>query len=573
MNMENTAPMFLDIEKPGSLAFSVPVSYRFYRHSRVDVNSWKELYGGIIRYICIKFASSNQKSIIEETFPIGEIGDIKASKDMKAPYCITRGVYIETGLSSDSIIRRIKTVLSVCKIDFSKLSIEYYIDEEKKSRYLAQREKSFLTPKYPKLNWDYNCSYVGAVPISFKYKSRRTRLVKTWTSLYICVISILSEEYPKVIKDGIAFGTGKRIDICRSNRRNIDMKHPVSIGNGLLLESFGGSNQLINRIYSALALCKVDPKELVIFFTFKEIERDLQYLGKKTPRESPLEKEYKLDDILVRRLRFILTKFFPDGYRIDSSIERNRLYAYYEKQYKEELPLSEENVDTILYSLYKPIGDRILVKTQAEIGELMKEVSERIVEAFLDGATVIYSVQLMTIYHNDLSRMGIHDISTFEGLLDETLGNEYRIQNNRIYFGRRKQDISTEIKRILKKSEKTLSLEELSSRVWYCPEAIIERYLLNANDVVCVSPQNFYFAPNLPIKKAESALIESTLRATLIVQHTMTDLELLDAVLQICPQLLSEVSFLTWKALKGSLGYIFRNTIDIDDYHIVLRKG
>jgi hypothetical protein len=58
--------------------------------------------------------------------------------------------------------------------------------------------------------------------------------------------------------------------------------------------------------------------------------------------------------------------------------------------------------------------------------------------------------------------------------------------------------------------------------------------------------------------------IRENLKALLAIQDSLTEIELLNTVLQECPNLLSEVSFLSWRGLRNSLLYLFGDVIALD---------
>lgn len=127
---EQQTNLKMNLEKLPSLSFTEPVSFRFSRCQPQEVDSWRDLYGGVLKHLCQKYFSSVQTAL-----PSGEVGDIKASKKMKNPFWIRRGVYAETGLSTDVILRRIRDVLPACGLGLSDLKIVYYVDDERKQAY------------------------------------------------------------------------------------------------------------------------------------------------------------------------------------------------------------------------------------------------------------------------------------------------------------------------------------------------------------------------------------------------------------------------------------------------------
>lgn len=555
------------LEKITSLSFTEPVSFRFSRCQSQSVESWRDLYGGVLKHLCQKYSEA-----IQAALPQGEIGDLKASRKMKSPCWVRRALYAEAGLSTDTIVRRLKDVLVACKMTVADLTITYYIDEDRKKAYEERIEREKFEPKVIQLRWDYTGSYKGAKPVSFRFKNHRTRQVKSWNDLYVQLISYLADDYPKVIRDGVSFGD-TRIDIAKAGKKKNAMQHPVRIGHGLFVETFGTSSMLIDRIYSALILCKVDPALAVINFTFKNNEMAYEYLGRTSPAKNVLDSETiaNMDSRMIRRMRFLLGKHFEDGYRLESSIDRNRLDSYYAEQYKEPLTIGDEELQNILITIATPISGRIMPKKQATICKLSKDILGLLTETFASGATCVYTSEIQKLYQDELGENGIHDEKGLEELIIMNAGNLYRVQHNRICYGRRKADIELELTTYLKECGTPQSIEDCFSRFWYIPQSVLERTLFSTEGIVSISGRTYYYAACLPIKATDRNLIKDSLRSFFMIRPSMTEIELLDIVLQICPHLLSEISFLSWRGLKDSLGYLFRDVITITNDQIVAK--
>ncbi len=555
----------LNLEKLPELAFTEPLSYRFSRYKLQEVDSWRDLYGGAVKHLCQKYLN-----IVQTTLPGTEIGNLKSSKKMKAPFWVRRGIYVETGLGTEIIIRRIKDLLLACEIAFSDLKIVYYIDEERKKAYEDRLERERSGPKILQLKWDYTGSYKGSKPISFRYGNHRTKSVRSWNDLYVQFVTFLADEYPKFIKDGASFGD-TRLDIAKAGKKAKSMQHPSRIGHNLVVESFGTSSQLIDRMYGALSLCKIDPSQLIINFTFRDQDAAFNYIGKSSRIKMDSEAIASLDSRLIRRVKFLLNKYFENGYRVDSSIDRNRLYTFYENQYHEPLTVGEEELSTILLTIAKPISGKIMLKTQASLNDLMKGIIQKVSESFNAGASCIYTSELMRIYHDELTELGIHDTSSFEDLLLEFSGNIYRAHYNRICYGRRKPDVNGEVLQYLRNSGIPQTLDSITDVLWYLPASVIEREMMTSPEVVMTAAKSYYYAPALPIGNTNKNQICEAVRSFLQIKSVMTEIELLDIVLQFCPHLLNEVSFLTWRGLRDSLGYLLRDIIVFQDYQITAK--
>ena len=151
-------------------------------------------------------------------------------------------------------------------------------------------------------------------------------------------------------------------------------------------------------------------------------------------------------------------------------------------------------------------------------------------------------------------------------------GNVFRIQHNRICYGRRKADIESEIVNVLKDRGSPQTLEEIAATLWYIPKAVLERELTNADGIVSPASKKYYCADNLPISKTERNMIKESIRSFFGIRQEMTEIELLDIVLQFCPHLLSEASFLSWKGMEDSLVSLFKDVITIRNNQIVANR-
>ena len=135
----------IDFEKNQSMAFTSPLAYRFYRKQEKQVENWRDLYAAVLSDLARSFAEKFSLTDSVSILPQDEIGDLKQSKKMKKPVSIRRGVYVETDLNTETLLRRIRSVLDECNLPYTHLSITYLIDEERKAQYLISRKYIFWT--------------------------------------------------------------------------------------------------------------------------------------------------------------------------------------------------------------------------------------------------------------------------------------------------------------------------------------------------------------------------------------------------------------------------------------------
>lgn len=561
----------IDFEKSQSMAFTSPLTYRFYRRQEKFVTNWKELYALILRDMARsygeKFVLKSDNSIL----PINEIGDLKQSQKMKRPVSIRRGIYVETDLNTEIIIRRIKNVLDVCCVPYSNLTISYQVDEERKAQYQRMRMDAANKPKVYSLDWNIQVTYTGSAPVSYRYKTKNTKQITSWYDVYVQLITDLLAEYPKKIKHGVTVGGRRSFDICDATKKN-NMRRPQHIGSGLVLETVGTPAILIDRMYHFLALCKVDPTQIIIKFGFEDKQREKEYLEQVPGQTALTATNMVVDGKIVRRCRNLLRKQFENGFRLKSAIDLNRLRESYLKTYKTELP-DDEEIFSILHSINKPIDGRIYADRSEEQDKLIEAILRDVDETFANGATCIYLQSILDRHQMQINEhLKIYTTDALAELITSTASKAYTVKRNYLCFGRRKPDADGEIISVVQKSSTTITAADIAAQFWYIPKEKVNQVLITTDSIVNVQPEHYYYAPNLPVGRSEKARIRENLKAMLAIQSGLTEIEFLNIVLQEYPSLLSEVSFLSWRGLRNSLLYLFNETVSLEGNAIIAAR-
>lgn len=547
----------IDFEKNQSMAFTSPLAYRFYRRQERAVENWRDLYASILSELARSLADGIS------FLPEDEIGDLKQSKRMKKPVSIRRGVYVETDLNTETIIRRIRSALDECKLPYTHLSITYLVDEERKAQYQQMRIDAANKPKAYVLDWNVQAAYTGSSPVSYRYKTKNTKQIASWYDVYVQLITDLLAEYPKKIKHGVSVGGRRSYDVCDATKKH-NMRRPQNIGSGLVLETFGTPAILIDRMYHFLALCKVDPSRIVIKFGFDDKQRESEYLEQLPGQTGLNANSTNIDGKVARRCKNILRKQFENGFRLKSSIDMNRLRESYQKNHKEELP-ADEDVIAILHSINKPMDGRIYADRSEEQDDLIEIILKDIDDTFSSGATCIYLQSILDRHQMQIhEHLKIYTTDALAELIISTATKAYTVKRNYLCFGRRKPDADGEIISVLQKNSTLITAADVAANFWYIPKEKVNQVLISTDSIVNVQQEHYYYAPNLPVGRSDKARIRENLKALLAIQDSLTEIELLNTVLQECPNLLSEVSFLSWRGLRNSLLYLFDDVITLD---------
>lgn len=553
----------VDFGKIQSMAFTSPLAYRFYRKQERQVENWRDLYAAVLSDLAHSFG--DKFSLAESTLilPQDEIGDFKQAKKMKKPVSVRRGIYVETDLNTETLLRRIRSILNACNLPYTHLSITYLIDEERKAQYQQMRMDADNKPKVYLLDWNVQAAYTGSSPVSYRYKTKNTKQIVSWYDIYVQLITDLMAEYPKKIKHGVSVGGRRSLDICNAAKKPT-MRRPQNIGKGLLLETFGTPAILIDRMYHFLALCKVEPSRIIIKFGFEDKQRESEYLEQLPGQKAQGSGRTTVDGKVARRCRSILRKQFENGFRLKSSIDMNRLRESYHKAYKEELP-EEEEVLAVLHSINNPMDGRIYVDRSEEQDDLIQLILQDIDDTFSSGATCIYLQSILDRHQMQIQEhLKIYTIDALAELILSTATKAYTVKRNYLCFGRRKPNTTGEILSIFQKNSTPITKAEVAANFWYIPKEKVYQVLISTDSIVNVQQEYYYYAPNLPVSRSDKARIRENLKALLAIQDSLTEIELLNIVLQECPNLLSEVSFLSWRGLRNSLLYLFEDVIALD---------
>ena len=242
----------------------------------------------------------------------------------------------------------------------------------------------------------------------------------------------------------------------------------------------------------------------------------------------------------------------------------NRLRESYQKAYKEELP-TDEKIIAILHSINKPMDGRIYADRSEEQDDLIEVILQDIDDTFSSGATCIYLQSILDRHQIQIhEHLKIYTTDALAELIISTATKAYTVKRNYLCFGRRKPDADGEIITVLQKSSTPIAAADVAANFWYIPNEKVNQVLISTDSIVNVQQEYYYYAPNLPVGRFDKARIRENLKTVLAIQDSLTEIELLNTVLQECPNLLSEVAFLSWRGLRNSLLYLFGDVIALD---------
>lgn len=567
----SSSGLALNLEKPDDLAFTYPISVKYGRYPLVLVETWRDLYAELMSLIAKKYPENFSLGSTNVALPADEISDLKGSKKLKAPVNVRRGVYIETGLSTDKIIRRIKSTLEVCCESYSSVKILYGVNEEEKAKYAERRAAAAAKPKEYTLDWNRDIAYTGAQILSYRIAPQRTKQVNTWTKLYVELISELRANYPKKIRKGVSFTNSSQPDVVADNKAKL-LQKPADIGNGLCVETYGTTTLLVSKMYKAMHLCGFATDRLTVRFGFNDPEKEKAYCAQLPSTKSAKQNKPQPNTKQYRRCNSILETNFENGFRSSSMRDLERFKLLYKEKFGA-LKLSDQQLIDYLIEIGATFDGKIYSSTVRANSTLTESILEEVSAAFASGATGVYAQAIFDNRHDSIvSELKIFSAKALAEYLIEASNKRYTLKREVLCFGRTTPNAKKEIESFVSNADTTVALSEIVEELWYIPKTVIDRILRTSDKVVEVMSDRFYYAPNLPINRDEKKTIADSIAFQLRLKETIGEMELLSIVQQVCPSFLQSIEFLSWKAVKQSLAIVFSDNIVASNAGF-LRKG
>ncbi len=110
-----------------TFAYTKPVSFSYFDEKISEVSSWKDLYVQVLFCLMEDYPDKLYK-MYNTNINRGkraDFGTLEASKSMTAPRKIRANFYAETSLCASAIVKKIRTLLDECNIDYENLQIKY----------------------------------------------------------------------------------------------------------------------------------------------------------------------------------------------------------------------------------------------------------------------------------------------------------------------------------------------------------------------------------------------------------------------------------------------------------------
>lgn len=269
----------------------------------------------------------------------------------------------------------------------------------------------------------------------------------------------------------------------------------------------------------------------------------------------------------------ILKKYFPDGFRINSAIDKNRFRKFFSEHFALDLLESDEYIVEQLEKIGVQREGRIFIKNDSEQQKILHCIIDDLNKAFDNGATCVYIEAIWNRYQNSLSdNLSIYNIEALTDLLKKELQGKYLFFYNRyLCIYDRQTDNYQDVLNCLKKYSIPISYETLFENLWYLPTDKIKQILASNKIFVCTSRGYYFYAPNLPISERELEQVLDVISAELTTRSYISDVEMFSLLQEKCPIVLINTEEFSMPALRNVLGYLLRDTFSFNGKIITLK--
>lgn len=240
------------------------------------------------------------------------------------------------------------------------------------------------------------------------------------------------------------------------------------------------------------------------------------------------------------KIKKILEKKFPNGYRLSSTIETKRLLRYFQEEYGYELNMEMDDIDEDV----KACG--IVYETRVYLPELMlsneakMQLINFIKKSFDDGQTSVYYSVLFNKFHDAFLDSNIYDERMLHEYLESinTYGWHFKPQ----YLSKKpttNDDIPKEVEKFVKSQGNVVSEDQVVEALSYLPANLVRQAFNNKIPELISSGRGFKFhIDNFALSKDEIKQIHDMIAHAVQKYNYITFSELLQDIRNQQPQII-----------------------------------
>lgn len=477
----------VDFENIPPLVYTKPVSFTYFGDTTEGLRSWSGLYLKVFSalyedyphlfHVGSSFTANGEGRI--------ELGDASIVSTMVAPKRIPtsdgKKLFLETNLSANNLVGKMKYLLDLCSVDYENLVIKYkpakpdvkpeaaaHQQQEKQPQQEDQPQPESISAKYVSWMFDNGCalpttrSYSGAIRYAEEYAKLHSFAHQ---ALFTDDHALAVETASELFEDKIFIEYNKK----QHNRFRAAITK--------LFEFYGVS-------FSFNAQKKARDETAV----------EKPAVERSAARQSPVERPAAGEPVAAQSADVsydispffkILAAKFVRGFRLGSPLDMKKFRRYYEEQAGEPLTFDDTVTEAIIKAIGVQYNDKVFAPDAMLSAELREELFEAIRASFAEGKNAVYYEALFRTFSESFLDYYIYDANMLRAYIAFYNNGEFHIGNQYI-----SKDAVTEanppeeIKSYLVSAGRPVETEEICAALSHIPEKKVLQILGSFSEFV-----------------------------------------------------------------------------------------
>ena len=518
---QRTSAITVDLSELREYAFTSPVQYEYFGDV-YHVRNWKDLYVSCCKTLWEDYPERLLQ--LSSGSNAGSVWFCRADElqkyNIRTPKEIIDGFVTETNLSATDLMRKLRTLVEYCNVDYENLLITFV-----KRSYSETTDT--IKPVLHRMTGDSEREAFS------EWMSKNEMKPNTILNYLSALNQVQDFLHTQNIYDGSLYAI--------ASTSALENVFTQLLNNH---EFIKWNSDQHNRFRAALS-------KYIAYRSSSYVD------GKEnTSIQQVVEKSVMPNEDIVQRYSKILETDFPDGLR-PMVIHLDKFKQLYQKEYGESLELDNDILRKKLEMVGTLIDGRIFAKKSAEDTAILETIQKQIADTFESGASCIFLECLMEQYGQQLANdLGIYNEDALASMLLSNNQNMYHRRNGFIQQGFGVPDFAQDVLRVMQDSHDPMNYAELKMKLWYLPIDKIKHVLVTEQAVVNVDTETYFYAPNLPITKEELSALTSAMHQQIAEKGFLVAKDFPVLLEEVAPAAaVNTYEFKDW-ALRNVFGYI-----------------
>lgn len=533
LNAQNST---IDFNEIGDLSFTKPVSYQYFEIYRTSFNSWKELYADFLGCYYEDYPHLLYQGVTFSTKDGArpDIVDCSHKEVLIAPREIPgSNLCVETNFNVSSIVRRIKRLLDIGNLDYENLTITY------------------------------TC---GSAPLTVQEKYEEAADTPTFTSIQE------ANEFTNWLRDaGTVEANVKNfvtaINLSEKYAQELECTHTKFWG-----EAPTETKLAYNELLANSKFVRLNQRKSNIFSRalrkYMEFQRDRQQRQstqqeKTVPVMLPSQVKSAPEKMVakpIENIHALLLEEYPNGFRLNSSLEMKKFKKKYESKYGTALGMPDDQCEWSIRQCGIVHDNRLYCPEKMLSDDTKEKLEEYIKESFQKGKKCLFFEALFNVFSEEFLDQNIYNADMLKVYLQSIYRGQYFFFNN--YFSldpNATSDPTEEIKNCMIEYGKPIVYEELYRLLPHIPEYKIRLTLNTTKEFISNGRKQYFHIDVFQISDDELNDIADIIHS--LIQHNkyLSGNELVAAIRIKVPYVLESNSEISDIGIRNALALLLEN--------------